>query len=440
MKKTMRFALACLGLLFVFSTSCQPGDNSPKEPISGHFSLEQLQADLRQMRNLLERNHPDRLRYESAEALDAFFDASFQSLRQDMSEAEFFRVVAPLVARTHCGHTQVRPSSAFAPGLVMPLGIYLAGGKAYVDADYGSGSGITLGREVAAINGEALAAIVERMLAGISADALNTSAKTYRLSRYFFLYYNYFWGETPSFDLVLRDAAGAESSLRVDARPFAQVEAAAGARFNADHRLSLAMSGDRAVLRVPTFSAEQNPDFRAFFEDAFRRLNERGIARLIIDIRGNGGGAPEVAAALISHLIDRPFIYFKTGIGYPELFAASPAHAVHFRGAVHVLIDGGCFSTSGHFCSLVRHLKLAAFVGETGGGTFRCHDNSTDFVLNHTRLRLHVARTTFEAAVPDQDVSAGFLPDHRVVPTIADILSGRDPQMDFAVRLFEEDN
>ena len=77
-------------------------------------------------------------------------------------------------------------------------------------------------------------------------------------------------------------------------------------------------------------------------------------------------------------------------------------------------------------------------VKNLAGGTFRCHDNSTDLVLDHTGIRLRVARTTYEAAVPDHDVSAGFPPDFRVVPAINDILSGDDPQMDFALRLIEE--
>jgi hypothetical protein len=434
-------ALLILCLFFVFATSCKTGETDPGDVNTGSFSPEQLRADFAQMRNALESNHPDRLRYESAGALSGLFDAAFNSLQHDMTEGEFFRVVAPLVARYHCGHTQIRPSAGFSPGLVMPLGIYLSGGKAYVDADYGSGSAIPLGREVLSINGEALTGIVERMLAGISSDALNTSAKIFRLNRNFFLYYYYFWGEIPRFDLVLKDpAGGGESSLQVNAGPFAQVNGAVSARFAADGRLSLAINGDRAVLRVPSFVISQNPDYRTFFENSFRQLNDRGIAHLIIDIRGNGGGDPEMSVALISHLAEKPFIYFKKGAGYPGLFAETPPHAVHFSGTVHVLIDGGCFSTSGHFCSLIRYHKLGVFVGETGGGTFRCHDNSANFVLSRTGIQLRVARTTYEAAVPDQDVSAGFPPDHRVVPTINDILSGRDSQMDFAVRLIEEGN
>ena len=432
------YALILLCLFFVCANSCKPIPSDREDGSGGTFSAEQLQADFRQMRNALESNHPDRLRYESAATLNGLFDAAYNSIQGDMSEAEFYRIVAPLVARTHCGHTTIRPSAAFSPGLVMPLGIYLADGMAHVDADYGSLSGIRLGSEVLSINGEAIAAIVERMMAGISADALNTSAKIKRLNRNFFLYYYYFWGEMAQFDLVLKDATGAgESSLRVNARAYAQVSNDVGSRFAASSRLALALSGNRAVLTVPSFVISQNPDYGTFIEDAFRQMNDRGVAHLIIDIRGNGGGDPELSVALIAHLIDEPFVYFKKGLGYANLFAATPPHAVHFSGSVQVLIDGGCFSTSGHFCSIVRHHELAAFVGETGGGTFRCHDNSKDFVLSHTGIRLRVARTTYETAVPDQDVSQGFPPDFRVVPAIDDILSGADPQMDFAVQKTE---
>jgi C-terminal processing protease CtpA/Prc len=258
------------------------------------------------------------------------------------------------------------------------------------------------------------------------------------LNRYFFLYYYYFWGESLGFDLrVKAPGNGAESLVRVNAKAYATVNGEVSSRFVADSRLAFAISGNRAVLTVPSFVVAQNPDYRAFFEDAFRQMNDKSVKYLIIDIRGNGGGDPELAVALISHLIDKPFIYFKKGLGYANLFAETAPHAVHFSGTAHVLIDGGCFSTSGHFCSMVRYHKLAVFVGETGGGTFRCHDNSSNFVLTNTGIQLRVARTTYETAVPDQDVSLGFPPDFRVVPTINDILSETDPQMDFAVNKSE---
>lgn len=437
-RQSLRFrsALVLLGALVLFSGACNTNDQ--EERLSGHFSLEQARADFTQLRNALETNHPDPFRYESASTLKSLFDAAYAALGDDMTEGDLYRLVAPLVVRYHCGHTRLTHSGRFADAmpasaLVLPLGIYQAAGKAYVDADYGSGSGIPLGSEVLSINQEAMAAVVERLKAGISADALNQSHKIFKLNREFYLYHYYFSAETPYFDLGIKDAdTGAESQVRVNARPYAQVRSAAVGRFPASSRLALAMDGDLAVLTVPTFVVSENPDYQAFFADSFRRMNDGGAKRLIIDIRGNGGGAPEVSVALIAHLADRPFIYLKTGPGYDYLKRETPPHEIHFSGKAVVLIDGGCFSTSGHFCALARHLGLARFVGDIGGGAYRCNDNSMEITLAQSGMRLRVARTTYEVAVPDQDVSTGFPPDFWVYPDINDILAGRDVQMEVA--------
>ncbi len=428
-----------LGVVFLLAPACRDS-GWEEDPGGGGFTLEQLRADFDQLRGALESNHPDLYRYETPTGLEVDFASARDSLRGGMSEAEFFRTMAPLVARCHCGHTSIRHSARFynaleASGLVLPLGIYLDGGTARIDADYGSNSGIPLGSEVLAINGREIAEVVERMKAGISADARNDSAKAYRLNRSFFLYYHLFWGETPGFSIRFRpQEGGTESTATVVARPYAQVNPLANKRFPGSSRLAMTVAGGVALLTVPTFVAGQNPDYDSFFETAFRNLNEAGVTRLVVDLRGNGGGAPEVSVALISHLIDHPFVYFKKGQGYPQLFSATTPHPVHFPGTTLVLIDGGCFSTSGHFCALVRHHGLALFVGETGGGTFRCHDNSLEIALAQSGMRLRVARTTYEAAVPDEDVSGGFHPDFRVLPGIGDVLAGTDVQMEFALR------
>ena len=274
---SIRPALVTLCAALLFISSCRTNGDGPWDGITGNFTAEQLQADFIEMRNALERNHPDRLRYETAETLASLFDATFASLQHDMTAAEFYRVVAPLVARYHCGHTRITPASSFSPGLVMPLGLYLADGKAYVDADYGSDPAIPLGREVLAINSEPIAAIIEHLQAGISADALNRSIKVHQLNREFYRYYYYFWGETPAFDLQLKDPAnGNESTLRVAAKPYAEVSRQANARFAGDSRLAFSTSGNRAVLRVPTFVAAQNTDYRAFFENSFQTDERSG--------------------------------------------------------------------------------------------------------------------------------------------------------------------
>lgn len=449
-KKSVTVCLViCVALLLTVSCRVEEGADSSAnggippagERLTWRFPAEQLREDFVQLRNALENNHPARLRYETEGELNHLFNTAYDSLQDPMTELEFYRVVAPLVARYHCGHTVVRPSGEFfddinAMGLSLPLGIFRSEGKAYVDADYDSGSGIVPGSEVLSINGVAIDQIYSRMMAGMPADALNTSRKISRLNRAFNLYHYFFWGEFTQFDVVVKNSRGEEETVTVDAREYTAVTSAVGERFTHNtNQLMFEIEGNHAVLTVPSFGISHNPDYQSYFEDVFTRLNNLGIENLIVDVRGNGGGDPEMSVALISHLTNEPFVYFKAGLGYGNLFSPTPPHGIHFNGDVYVLIDGGCFSTTGHFCSMVRHLDLGTFIGEIGGGTYRCNDNSTSLNLSHTGIYLNVARTTYETAVPDHDVSEGFAPDHRVVPTIDDILNGVDSQMSYVLQL-----
>lgn len=448
-KKVFLLIFGLLVLMLFFSCKVDEGtdgsEDNPGPPrgerLTWQFSVEQLQEDFVQLRNALENSHPARLRYETEGELNHLFNVAHDSLQNPMTELEFFRVIAPLVARHHCGHTIVMPSMDLlneleSQGMVLPLGIYRAGGKAYVDADYNSGSGVTLGSEVLSINGVSINQVYNRIMAGMSADAMNTSMKIRRLNRQFSLYYYYFWGESAQFNLVVKvPGSSGETTLTVAPRLLMEVSDLAEDRFPNNFQMDFEISGNTAVLTVPSFVISTNPQYSSFFEDSFRQLNDSGALHLIVDVRGNGGGDPEMSVALISHLTNEPFVYFKSGLGYGNLFTEIPPHGIHFNGSVYVLIDGGCFSTTGHFCSLVRHLELGTFIGETGGGTYRCNDNSYNLNLNNTGIFANIARTTYETAVPDHDVSEGFEPDHRVVPTVNDILNGNDPQMEYVMQL-----
>jgi hypothetical protein len=440
--------------LIVLLFSCKVGDdpdstgNSSTPPqgerLTWQFSVSQLREDFVQLRNTLENNHPDRLRYETAGELNHLFNAAYDSLQAPMTELVFYQVVAPLVARYHCGHTMVFPSTSLGSelaqrGLVLPLSIYRTGDKVFVDADYNSGSGIVLGSEILTINGVEIGQIYNRIMSGMSADAMNTTKKIRQLNREFALYYYYFWGEETQFDIVLKvPGSNVETTVTVIPRIYAQVYQEAAARFSSDVQLRFEINGTRAVLTVPSFDISNNPNFRVFFNDVFTQFRDRGVENLIIDVRGNSGGDPEMSVDLISYLADEPFVYFKSGLGYNHLFTEIQPHQLQFTGKVYVLIDGGCFSTTGHFCSIVRYMGLGTFIGNTGGGTYRCHDNSTRLNLRHTGIFLRVARTTYETAVPDHNVSDGFIPDFTVVPTVDDMIGGNDPQMLYVLQLIDE--
>jgi C-terminal processing protease CtpA/Prc len=71
--------------------------------------------------------------------------------------------------------------------------------------------------------------------------------------------------------------------------------------------LSFVSDPDIAYLRIRVFDGAEYPEA---VRNVFRTLRDRGTGKLILDLRGNGGGVDQYGALLVSHLTDRPFRYF----------------------------------------------------------------------------------------------------------------------------------
>src|SRR5690606_17814902 len=126
--------------------------------------------------------------------------------------------------------------------------------------------------------------------------------------------------------------------------------------------------------------------------------------------------------------IDSPQVYFSADAGYyPTLLTPTMPAPERFTGALFVLVDGDCFSTTGHLCSLLRYHGIGRFVGEETGGSFSTTANTTDLLLPRTRLRLRLARNTFTTAVSGLERARGVFPHDVILPDAHDIITGTDP-------------
>ena len=170
----------------------------------------------------------------------------------------------------------------------------------------------------------------------------------------------------------------------------------------------------------------------------FDRLRAGGCRNLILDLRGNSGGDPFCAAHLLAYLAPAPVPYFaKVYPSYASLAKPLPLPENRFLGSLYTLIDGGCFSSTGHLCALFKFHKIGTFIGSETGGTYECNDAARTDTLRATGLRLRVARATYTVAVENMSRAKGVPPDYVVEPSIRDILSDRDPAMERAWSLIE---
>lgn len=456
-KKTLLY-FACVLLAVLLAAACSPAgrnrgnDNDSAGVGSKKYSVSQLREDFQSVRNNVENNHPLLYLYYSKANFDNYFDNAFNSIQQEMTVLEFYRFLAPVMARVNCGHTNVKPSADLENYLnnnmnVIPLGVVFSPNtteyKAHIYQNYSSNNDIQPGTEILSINNMKVDDIRKKLVAGLFSDGLNVTRKLYHINKHFFRYYTLLIDNPANFELrCILPGSEEETVINLTARLYRDVISSFRIQNPGDDvttlRYNMHPDLSAAVLTVKTFSTLPVSHYMSFFEDFFQKITGEGINNLIIDVRGNGGGSPWMSCELIKYLVDSEFIYFAEGLGYNELKVPLAPYDNNFNGNLFVLIDGGCFSSTGHFCSLVQYLTDAVFIGEETGGSFSCNDNHMEMTLSNTRIRSVIARTTYSTAVTGYEKGRGIMPDHKVIPTLDDKINGFDRAMEYVLNLIRQ--
>lgn len=95
---------------------------------------------------------------------------------------------------------------------------------------------------------------------------------------------------------------------------------------------------------------------------------------LIIDLRRNGGGSPDMVALLASYLFDssEPVhlndIYHRTDNSTRQFWTLPYVPGKLYLEEVYILTSRGTFSAAEEFTYNLKHLKRATLIGETTGG------------------------------------------------------------------------
>jgi C-terminal processing protease CtpA/Prc len=453
--------------------------------------LAEIRADFDLLRKALEEAHSGLYRYSTKVEMDRLFDAQRAKLNGPATKAEFGAIVVEMLARIRCGHTGLTPDpetqTQLANSRMFPLRMMVEGRRLVVlFNNTADDQTIRPGMEIIEINGRKAGDILNRILPNMTADGDIETGKRARLQRSFGQNYWLFIEQAADFKVIARDAAGktvtakltgvteadrAKNQNPVNADLQANIAKLDGSRENVSMRFI--KEPDIALIRIRGFGGKEYPQW---IEDTFRTLREKGTKTLVIDLRGNGGGADMYGATLVSYLTDKPFRYFDhinvktispsfkeysdwktdqetklregtTAVptggylvnakGHPGV-AEQPPGKYPFAGKVFVLIDGGTFSTAADFCAVTHHLKRATFIGEeTGGGYYGNNSGvQTIVTLPHSKMRIRVPMYEYWNAVPGYPGKRrGTQPDHTVETTVSNLLRGVDQQVEMAVKL-----
>ena len=456
-----------------------------------------LQADVAILRRAYETLHPGLYRYNTPVQIDAAFRALEVEFQQDRRLAEAYLAFSVLAAKVKCGHTYANffnQSSAVQAALFqgprIPFYFRWLGDRMIVTRSFANDPRIRAGTEVLTLNGVPVAEILARLMTVARADGNNDAKRVAYLqvdgtSRYeaFDIYWPLFFPSTsPVVTLRVRDfEASGVQTIQVPAVTYADrlaaVAASTASGTAADAPLwELRLLDDRVgYLRMPNWVLYNSKwNWQASLDETFATLLNRGATDLVIDLRGNEGGS-DVGDVIVSHLIAAPvprqavtrlvryravpddlMPYLDTwdpsfknwgsaAIDSTDRFyrlrrdadddpggVIAPA-LPRFTGRLWVLVSATNSSATFEFAQTVRQNHLGTLVGQPTGGNQRGINGGAFFFLRlpHSGLELDLPLI---GQFPDGDrPDAGLQPDIVVVPTVNDIASGRDPELE-AVR------
>lgn len=450
------------------------------------LSVEAARADFDVLHRALAEAHGGYARFGSRAEVERRFLQHREKLVAPVTTLELFGVISAAVAELRDGHLRpeldAETARIFASARVFPLRLAAQQKRLFVlYNDTPNDTTVVPGMELLSVNGRSIADLRAALLPKMSGDGFIETGKENRFVIAFAPLYWQFIDQTARFVVEVRGQGGRiltdtlegvlATSRRTNRNPVNTGIAAALARIDTTSgNVALDVVSGVHRLRVRAFTG---PGIPAALDSAFRLLRERGADRLILDLRGNGGGADENGALLVSHLTDRPFRYFdhidvrtiapsfatwlprtfeelKTGTvaqpggGYRVLPVRHPGVAeqqpgpVPFRGRLAVLINGGSFSTTADVAAQLRSMNRATFVGEETGGGYEGNTSglNADIILPASQLKLRITMYDYWNAVrAPASRGRGTLPDIVVWPTIADLLGGRDTVLERAIQL-----
>ncbi|MGI4741251.1 MAG: S41 family peptidase [Janthinobacterium lividum] len=476
----MKTCFLLLLLLFTRGWAVAQATGATAYDSAARYTVPQLRADLAYVRRALEEVHPALYWYTPKDSLDRAFSRAEAGLTRPLSEPEFWQRVQALVVRVHCGHTRVRHSAAYRawfrrqPHAYLPFTVAVRQNRLFITDNQSTAPALRPGTEVLAIDGHPTAELLPRLRSLIAADGYGTQFQDQELAAGFFdEYYWNFYAARPAYPLLVADSTGQPHLLTPQPRPTTPRPTSTAAPLTAAqqrtrkldrlHSVSYPVQlPGTAVLRIREFSYDALEDYRAFHAQTFAELKQRHVRRLVLDLRGNGGGNLNLANDLLKYLIKRDFYLSKGGRGrvflpsflQPDSTRAAyfdttsvqrlpgggfaqasnslgrqhPYRGHYFHGQVVVLVDGATFSAASQLAASLRAQRRVVVLGqETGGGEAGFSGGTiSELELPNTHLVLQLPHFQLRSACARPHRGHGVQPDVEVVPTPQQVAAHQD--------------
>lgn len=234
------------------------------------------------------------------------------------------------------------------------------------------------------------------------------------------------------------------------------------------------LDNDIGYLKLGTFAIWKfQLDWKRFLKEAFAQYQRQKVTNLIIDIRGNEGGAEEVIGELQKYILKsdckvggfeerlrydyvsdnlKPYlstwdesVYDLRGRvkrnenGFYSFTSNQTNSSTYkksnkaFRGNIFLLTDASNSSATFYLAKIAKDCGVAILVGETTGGSQKGINGGTIFFLRLPNTKIEVDIPIY-GQFKDNAVDQGISPDIEIPRTLKGIKEGSDEQLEGLIK------
>lgn len=471
----MKISILILSILFYINVSGQ-------DYLDKQIPKDSAVSDFNTFRTALISGHPGLYWYKSKEEISRSFENAEHLIKSDISNRDFHKILTSVMNDISCGHSTVLYSKEYLSNidtlsLFLPFKVTKINEKLFITKVL-SNSDIKVGCQIISINNKDINDILKIIESKIASDKDIYSKKTRSLDLLFSYYYTQFIENTDKFSIEIIDKDGSKKQKIVKAiywdkdNMFHSPKEYAASR----NPVSYSINNNVAELDIRTFSARSFKKNNINYEDTiskiFHDLKNKNIEDLIIDLRGNNGGALGFSELLYSYLTKNDIIFTKKILMNEDIaegnfkYADLPrfldmfqkefgslkkvnnqyviptdslvANKPYYNGNVYFLTDGLSFSATSNLLAVCKENNIGTIIGEMPGGAYEgCNAGSPIIVsLPYSDFRLFYyimsIRLNVNKEIKQIDV------DYKVPNKIYDFIKNTDNVKEFTIELIKK--
>jgi C-terminal processing protease CtpA/Prc len=189
-------------------------------------------------------------------------------------------------------------------------------------------------------------------------------------------------------------------------------------------------TGETFVWRMPTFEV-QPPVQDTMVSKAMKEGN------LIIDLRGNSGGYVETLKQMLGHFFDHEVKLADRVTRKETKPEMIKPRNPYYTGKVTVLVDRNSASAAELFARVIQLEHRGKVIGDRSAGAVMEARDYVESLGTDYKIYYGLSITSANLVMTDGKSieNTGVIPDELLLPTAADLTSGKDPVLAHAVEL-----